>query len=88
MPGSNISQAETAGQSQITSIEIDGFWLLTGEGEYFVSFEDYPEFREASVKQIFNFDQAFDHFHWLDLDIDIELEALQHPERFPLKFKR
>jgi hypothetical protein len=74
--------------SPITSIEIDGFWLLTGEGEYFVSFEDYPEFRETPVKQIFNFDQAFDHFHWPDLDIDIELEALQHPERFPLKFKR
>jgi hypothetical protein len=88
MPGSNISQTETAGQNQITSIEIDGFWLLTGEGEYFVSFEDYPEFREAPVKQIFNFDPSFDHFHWPDLDIDIELEALKHPERFPLKFKR
>ncbi len=88
MPGANISQAEAAGQSQITSIEIDGFWLLTGEGEYFVSFEDYPEFRDAPVKQIFRFDQAFDHFHWPDLDIDIELDALKHPDRFPLRFKR
>ena len=88
MPGSNISQVEAAVQSQITSIEIDGFWLLTGEEEYFVSFEDYPEFRDAPVKQIFHFDQAFDHFHWPDLDIDIELDALKHPERFPLKFKR
>ena len=88
MPGSNISRVETTGQSQITSIEVDGFWLLTGDGEYFVSFEDYPEFRDASVNQIFHFDQSLDHYHWPDLDIDIELEALKHPERFPLKFKR
>ena len=88
MPGSNISRVETTGQSQTTSIEIDGFWLLTRDGEYFVSFEDYPEFRAASVNQIFHFDQSLDHYHWPDLDIDIEFEALKHPERFPLKFKR
>ncbi|MEW6241535.1 MAG: hypothetical protein AB1564_12070 [Chloroflexota bacterium] len=37
---------------------------------------------------MFNFQENDDDFHWPDLDIDIELEALQHPERFPLKFKR
>jgi len=26
-------------------------------------------------------------FYWPDLDIDIELEALEHPERFPLMFQ-
>jgi hypothetical protein len=26
--------------------------------------------------------------HWLGLDIDIELDALKHPERIPRKFKR
>jgi len=41
MPGSNISRGEATGQSQITSIEIDGFWLLTGEEEYFISFGNY-----------------------------------------------
>ncbi|MGH8249017.1 MAG: DUF2442 domain-containing protein [Gammaproteobacteria bacterium] len=85
MPGRNISPTEAA---QITSIERDGFWLLTESGEYFVSFEDYPDFRGAKLQQIFNFKVSDGDFHWPDLDIDIELDALKHPERFPLKFKK
>ncbi|MFZ5902139.1 MAG: DUF2442 domain-containing protein [Chloroflexota bacterium] len=85
MPGTSTSLLEKA---QITNIERDGFWLLTRAGEYFVAFDNYPDFRGAKLEQIFNFQENDDDFHWPDLDIDIELEALQHPERFPLKFKR
>ena len=42
----------------------------------------------ATLEKIFNFQENDGDFHWPDLDIDIELEALQHPERFPLKFRR
>ena len=84
MIGANISQADV----QVTNIERDGFWLLTSEGEYFVSFKDYPDFLNATVAQIHNFLSELDGFHWPDLDIDIELDALRHPERFPMKFKR
>ena len=64
--------------SQISNIEHAGFWMLTQGGEYFVAFEDYPDFRNATVAQIFNFRQSFDGFHWPDLDVDIELAALKH----------
>jgi len=74
--------------AQITSIEHDGFWLLIDDEEYFVAFEDYPDFHNATVAQIHNFQSSFDGFHWPDLDIDIELDALKNPKRFPLKFKR
>ena len=84
MLGTNISQSSV----QVTNIEQDGFWLLTPEGEYFVAFEDYPDFYHATVAQIHNFRSAMDGCRWPDLDIDIELDALKHPERFPRKFKR
>jgi hypothetical protein len=84
MLGTNISQTSV----QITNIEQDGFWLLTPEGEYFVAFENYPDFYHATVAQIYNFRYALEGFHWPDLDIDIELDALKHPERFPYQFKR
>ena len=74
--------------AQVTNIEQDGFWLLTADGEYFVAFEDYPELRDATLAQIHNFKQSFDGFHWPALDVDIELDALKHPDRFPHKFKR
>jgi Protein of unknown function (DUF2442) len=72
---------------QVTNIEQDGFWLLTPEGEYFVAFADYPDFTQAAVAQIHNFRGSVEGCHWPDLDIDIEMDALKHPERFPRMFK-
>jgi hypothetical protein len=55
--------------------------------EYFVPFADYPAFRQATVEQIVNLHQpAPDQLCWPDLDIDIELPALDEPERFPLAY--
>ena len=73
--------------SEITGITAIGFWLLVGEREYFVSFADYPAFRQATVAQIVDLQQpAPDQLYWPDLDIDIELAALDEPERFPLTY--
>ncbi|MEW6405100.1 MAG: DUF2442 domain-containing protein [Chloroflexota bacterium] len=74
--------------SQITNIEFDGFWLLVENEEYFVPFDRYPDFRGATLEQIFSFEHNEDEFRWPDLDIDIELEALRYPERFPLIYRR
>ncbi len=87
MSGKNISPSSALEQAQITSIEQDGFWLLTQEGEFFVPFEKYPAFQKARVEQIFNFEQDDDAFYWPELDIDIELDALKHPEKYPLVFR-
>ena len=87
MSGKSTSQNDIQTQSQITSIEKDGFWLLTDDSEFFVAFERYPAFKKATVKQIFNFREHFGDFHWEELDIDIELDALKHPARYPLKFE-
>ncbi len=74
-------------KSQITSVEKDGFWLLTDAGEFFVSFEQYPAFKKATIQQIFKFRERFGDSHWDELDTDIERDALKFPERYPLKFK-
>ena len=48
----------------------------------------YPAFKNATVAQIYNVEQLDpQQFFWPDLDVDIELGALQHPEQFPLQFK-
>ena len=70
----------------ISDLDDNGFWLLTQEGEFFVPFERYPAFQKARVEQIFNFEQDDVAFYWPELDIDIELDALKHPEKYPLVF--
>jgi hypothetical protein len=72
----------------ITNISALGFWLLIDDREYFVPFADYPVFKDATVAQIYKVQQlGSGQLCWPELDADIELDALQHPEQFPLQFK-
>ncbi len=71
-----------------TNISTFGFWLWVDNREQFVPFEDYPVFREATLAQILNFQRVGpDQFHWLGLDADLELDALEYPAAYPLQFK-
>jgi len=74
--------------SEVTNISHLGFWLLVKDREYFVPFQDYPAFLDASISQIYNVQEIGPgEFHWPDLDVDIEIEALEHPGRFPLQYQ-
>jgi len=39
---------------EITNISIHGIWLLTREKELFISYEEFPWFKDASVGKILN----------------------------------
>lgn len=74
--------------NDITNITNVGFWLICNGKEYFVAFDDYPAFKKATVDNIFNVKYIADRqINWPDLDIDIEIEALEKPDLFPLTFK-
>jgi hypothetical protein len=71
--------------SLVSNISLMGFWLLIEDKEYFVPFADYPIFQKATIEQIFSVEQiAPGQLHWRLLDADIELDALEHPDKFPL----
>ncbi len=79
MPGKNISGIE------ITNISMHGIWLLADENEFFLSYDDFPWFREQPVSVIFNVREVSPgHYYWPDLDVDISREIIEHPDRFPL----
>lgn len=75
-------------RNEITNISAQGFWLLVENQEYFIPFKDYPVFKGATIEQIFSIKQiAPGQLHWPLLDADVELEALEHPESFPLMYR-
>jgi hypothetical protein len=66
-----------------------GFWLLVGEREYFLAFADFPWFRGATLQQLFTIELSHSsHLYWPELDVDLDLERIQHPEKFPLVSKK
>ena len=80
--GASISQAE------VTNIDRFGFWILIDDSEYFLAYEDFPWFRNATVSQILHVDLLHDeHLHWPELDVDLYRDSLSHPESFPLIFQ-
>ena len=71
---------------EVTNISSHGFWLLVGDKELFLSYEDFPWFKDAPIGKILKIEQPSPgHFYWPDLDVDLEVESIEHPERFPLK---
>ena len=81
-PGTTTSHVEVA------NISGEGFWLFLGDRELFVPFSDFPWFREASVAKILSVQRPReDHLFWPELDIDLSIESIEHPERFPLKYR-
>ena len=71
--------------AEVTQIDKQGIWVLIGEKESFLSFENFPWFRNAPVSAIHNVELLNPrHLHWPDLDVDLAVESIEHPERFPL----
>ena len=71
---------------EVTNISVHGLWLLAGDEELFLAYEDFPWFKGAVVAQILNVTEPTPgHFYWPDLDVDLTSEMIEHPERFPLK---
>ena len=79
MPGALISQAE------VTHVSKRGFWLLLADEEVFISFADFPWFKDASIENICTVEWPTDnHLYWPSLDIDLSLESIRNPSIFPL----
>lgn len=73
---------------EVTNITAHGVWLLAGERELFMPYSTFPFFKDASVAKILNVEEPTPgHFHWPDLDVDLGIDTIEHPERFPLVAK-
>lgn len=78
--GNNISPAE------VTHISSHGVWLLTRTEELFMSYEDFPWFKSQPVNAILRVEEPSpNHFYWPDIDVDLTMDMIKHPDRFPLQ---
>ncbi len=72
-------------QVEVTNISQHGFWLLLGDEELFLPFSEFPWFRDVTVRKILHVElPSPNHLYWPDLDVDLAVDSIRHPERFPL----
>jgi hypothetical protein len=78
-PGASTSRVE------VTNVSPHGFWLFVDDQELFLSFADFPWFRDASIRAITRVElPSPHHLYWPELDIDLAVDSVTHPERYPL----
>ena len=79
--------ASTSSNVEIANISRHGVWVYVTGNEYFLAFEHFPWFKTATIAQILDVELLHArHLYWRDLDVDLELEALKSPEKYPLVY--
>jgi hypothetical protein len=75
-PGKGISEAE------VTNVSAHGLWVLVLGEELFLPYSKFPWFSVTNVELL-----QSHHLYWPDLDIDLHINSIRHPEKFPLLSK-
>lgn len=77
--GNNTSEPE------VTNISQHGLWLLLGHEELVLPFAQFPWFQGAPIGKVLHVEQpSAEHLYWPELDLDLAVESIRTPERFPL----
>lgn len=72
----------------VTHISPHGIWLLAHDEQLFMSYQDFPWFKQQPVEVIQNVEEPFPgHYYWPAMDIDLTKEIIKSPDRFPLMTK-
>ena len=63
-----------------------GIWLFVQDREYFLDYHEYPYFKDQTLNSIQNVQLLHGyHLYWPDLDVDLEIDNFENPEKYPLK---
>ncbi|MEJ2682145.1 MAG: DUF2442 domain-containing protein [Gammaproteobacteria bacterium] len=85
---SSLAHGNNTSEVEVTNISAHGIWLFAGNEEMFLSYNDFPWFKDKTVNDIIDVEeQSPGHFYWAKIDVDLTKEMIEHPERFPLKSK-
>jgi len=72
-------------EAEVTNVSPHGLWLFSQGKEFFLSFQDFPWFKNAPIGHLVAVEEVSSgHFHWPELDIDLGLDTIENPEKYPL----
>ena len=75
--------------ANVLMINNQGVMISVEGNDYFLSYNRVPWMKDATVRNILNIKMSGKNaIEWPDLDIDLEIDSLKHPERYPLVMRR
>lgn len=75
--------------ANVLMINDKGLMLSVLGQDYFISFNRLPWMKDAAIRDVLDVQMCGDDaIEWPKLDIDLEIDSLKHPERYPLVMKR
>ena len=73
----------------VSNITEDGFWLQVDDENLYLPYTEFPCFLGATQEELLKVERhSATHFHWPLMDMDICLDSIKHPEKYPLRWKR
>jgi len=71
-------------KTEVLNISSHGIWLLTNDKEIFLPYEEFPWFKDQTVKSITNVqEESSGHFYWPNIDVDLTIESIEHLRNSP-----
>lgn len=75
--------------ANVLMINSQGLLLSVCGHDYSLSYNRVPWMREASIKEVLDVRMSGRNaIEWPLLDVDLEIDSLRHPERYPLLIRR
>jgi hypothetical protein len=85
----SLQNGRTTHPVSIGDMSPRGFYLLLGKRKLFLSFAQFPWFREFTLRELTGVRRPSpQHLRWPEFDIDLDVDAIEHPERYPLRERR
>ena len=75
-------------RAEVTNVSSHGFWILMEGQERFVAFDLFPWFLDVPIGRLLDVRlQGPGHLYWPKLDVDLAVESIDNPDKFPLVSK-
>lgn len=76
-------------QVSVLMINDKGIMLSVKGNDYFISYNRIPWMKNACISDALDVQMSGRNaIEWPKLDVDLEIESLKHPERYPLIMKK
>ena len=69
---------------EVTRVSSRGIWLKAHNRKFFLSYYDFPWFKNKPMQAVLHVEESLPgEFYWPEININLSIETLLSPHRFP-----